>query len=70
MSVRDILPVPVGRLRGSTILPSVEARPLLVKPNTVDITLRAGSLYEIRVTGPSNYVGVYRVPLQPGYACG
>jgi hypothetical protein len=65
MSVRDILPVPVGRLRGSTIIPSVEAHPLLVKTDTVDITLRAGSFYEIRVTGHNNYVGVYRVPLQP-----
>jgi hypothetical protein len=63
MSVRDILPVPVGRLWGSTILPSVEARPLLVKPDTVNITLRVGSFYEIRVTGPNNYVGVYHVPL-------
>jgi hypothetical protein len=63
MSVRDILPVPVGRLLGSTILPSVEARPLLVKPDTVNITLRVGSFYEIRVTGPNNYVGVYHVPL-------
>jgi hypothetical protein len=65
MSVRDIPPVPVGRLRGSTILPSVEARPLLVKPDTVDITLRDGSFYEIRATGPSNYVGVYGVSLLP-----
>jgi hypothetical protein len=43
MSVCNILPVPVGRLRASTIIPSVEARLLLVKPDTVDITLRAGS---------------------------
>jgi hypothetical protein len=72
MSVRDILPVPVGRLRGSTIIPSVEARLLLVKPDTVDITLHAGSFYEIRITGPNNYVGVYRVPLQPAHSglCG
>jgi hypothetical protein len=53
MSIRDILPVPVGHLRGSTILPSVEARPLLVKPDTVDITLHVGSFYKIRVTVPS-----------------
>jgi hypothetical protein len=39
--------------------------PALVKPETVDITVRAGSFYEKRVTGPSNYVGVYHVPLQP-----
>jgi hypothetical protein len=65
MSVRDILPVPMGRLWGSTIIPSMEARPLLVNPDTVDITLCVGSFYEIRVTGPSNYVGVYHVPLQP-----
>jgi hypothetical protein len=68
MSDRDILPVPVGWLRGSTILPSVVARPLLVKPDTLDITLRVGSFYEIRITGPSNYVGVYRVPLQPAHS--
>jgi hypothetical protein len=43
----------------------VEARPLLVKSDTVEITLCAGSFYEICVTSPSNYVGVYRVPLQP-----
>jgi hypothetical protein len=47
-----------GRLRGSTILPSVEARLLLVKPDTVDITLRVGSFYGIHVNDPSNYVGV------------
>jgi hypothetical protein len=64
MSVRDILPVPVGRLRGSTIIPLVEARPLLVKPDTVDITLCVGPFYEICVTVPNNYVGVYHVPLQ------
>jgi hypothetical protein len=68
MSVHDILPVLVGRLRGSTILPLMKARPLLVKPDIVDITLRVGSFYEIWVTSPSNYVGVYRVPLQPAHS--
>jgi hypothetical protein len=65
LSIRDIQSVPVGRLRGSTILPTVDAQPLLTKPDSVDITLCAGSYYIIRVTGPNNYSGVYKVPLQP-----
>jgi hypothetical protein len=41
-------------------------------PDTIDITLRARSFYEIHVTGPNNYVGVYRVLLQPAHSglCG
>jgi hypothetical protein len=45
----------------------VEVRPLLVQSDTVDITRRAESFYEIRITGPSNYVGVYRLPPLQGF---